>query len=165
MYKMFRKHFRRKSTKGNTTTATATNITTSTATATTHRTTPATSATDSLRMCGTRQRQKTTLRSWIDNCRSLKFACNLIALILILLVHKVSKKSIQTSNHHLRIPKATKCGCLLQLLDIDCVVSQKLRVVLTFRFGQLRSAQGNNHHDSLWESIDEGALNVTELSN
>ncbi|XP_060645747.1 protein serrate isoform X2 [Drosophila nasuta] len=89
MYKMFRKHFRRKSTKGNSTTATATTTYTTTRTAT--------ATEDSLRMCGTRQRQRprqrqtTALRSsLIDNCRSLKSACNLIALILILLVHKIS---------------------------------------------------------------------------
>lgn len=48
-------------------------------------------------MSAARQRQRQRLRSLIDDCRSLKSACNLIALILILLVHKVSKAPATTT--------------------------------------------------------------------
>lgn len=68
---MFRKHFRRKSTA---------------------ESTEETASADSLRMStkAATKRQRLRPRTLVD-CRSLKSACNLIALILILLVHKVSE--------------------------------------------------------------------------
>ncbi|KAH8232576.1 hypothetical protein KR032_009812 [Drosophila birchii] len=74
MYTMFRKHFRRKSTS---------------------ESGEETASEDSLRMSTKaatkrqRLRPRILLRPLVD-CRSLKSACNLIALILILLVHKIS---------------------------------------------------------------------------
>ncbi|XP_020812019.1 protein serrate [Drosophila serrata] len=75
MYTMFRKHFRRKSTS---------------------ESGEETASEDSLRMSTRaatkrqRLRPRTLLPSPLVDCRSLKSACNLIALILILLVHKIS---------------------------------------------------------------------------
>ncbi|XP_017144221.1 protein serrate isoform X2 [Drosophila miranda] len=96
MYTMFRKHFRRKSTESQPSSS-ATSLAEESAAA---------SSTDSLRMSTTtttttttqrqrqrqrpRQREFSALPSTISDCRSLKSACNLIALILILLVHKIS---------------------------------------------------------------------------
>ncbi|KAL7730301.1 hypothetical protein ACLKA6_016552 [Drosophila palustris] len=77
-------------------------------------------------MCGTRQRQTTTLRSWIDNCRSLKFACNLIALILILLVHKISA----AGNFELEILEISNTNSHL-LSGYCCGVPTELRATKT----------------------------------
>ncbi|EDV30429.1 uncharacterized protein Dana_GF22944 [Drosophila ananassae] len=94
MFRMFRKHFRRKSTS---TSGQSTAIAIATATSASAATSPATS--DSLRMSKKtmatkrqrpRHRELSALPSPISDCRSLKSACNLIALILILLVHKIS---------------------------------------------------------------------------
>ncbi|XP_030370346.1 protein serrate [Scaptodrosophila lebanonensis] len=98
MYKMLRKHFRRKSAAATTTTtieAAAATTTTNTTMSTRRRTTTTTTA--------------TATRTLIDNCRSLKSACNLIALILILLVHKINAAGnfeleileISNTNNHL----------------------------------------------------------------
>ncbi|EDW24017.1 GL23608 [Drosophila persimilis] len=101
MYTMFRKHFRRKSTASQPS---------SSATSLAEESAAAAASTDSLRMSTTtttttttttqrqrqrqrqrpRQREFSALPSTISDCRSLKSACNLIALILILLVHKIS---------------------------------------------------------------------------
>ncbi|XP_064548318.1 protein serrate [Drosophila montana] len=126
MYKMFRKHFRRKSTKGNTTTTTATTETT------TRTTTATTTTTGSLRMSASRQRQRqrprqtTALRSLIDDCRSLKSACNLIALILILLVHKISA----AGNFELEILEISNTNSHL-LSGYCCGVPTELRATKT----------------------------------
>ncbi|XP_034662158.1 protein serrate isoform X2 [Drosophila subobscura] len=102
MYTMFRKHFRRKSTASQpSASASASAPSQHSATSLAEESAePAAAAasTDSLRMSTTatrqrqrpRQREFSSLPSPISDCGSLKSACNLIALILILLVHKIS---------------------------------------------------------------------------
>ncbi|KAH8267892.1 hypothetical protein KR026_010302 [Drosophila bipectinata] len=87
MYKMFRKHFRRKSTSTSSGQTTATSAASSPATSDSLRMSKKTMATKRQRP---RHRELSALPSPISDCRSLKSACNLIALILILLVHKIS---------------------------------------------------------------------------
>ncbi|BFF92609.1 protein serrate [Drosophila madeirensis] len=100
MYTMFRKHFRRKSTASQPSASASAPSQHSATSLAEESAEPAaaTASTDSLRMSTTatrqrqrpRQREFSSLPSPISDCRSLKSACNLIALILILLVHKIS---------------------------------------------------------------------------
>uniref|UniRef100_A0A6P4ERX3 Delta-like protein n=1 Tax=Drosophila rhopaloa TaxID=1041015 RepID=A0A6P4ERX3_DRORH len=114
MYKMFRKHFRRKPTSFSA-----------------ESTIEATNTADSLRMSKTtatkRQRPRhrelkiAALPSPIRDCRSLKSACNLIALILILLVHKISAAGnfeleiLEISNTNSHLLNGYCCGMPAEL--------------------------------------------------
>ncbi|XP_044251538.1 protein serrate isoform X1 [Drosophila takahashii] len=116
MYKMFRKHFRRKPTTS------ATESTTIESTTTTFESLRMSKKTATKRQRPRHREPKiAALPSTIRDCRSLKSACNLIALILILLVHKISAAGnfeleiLEISNTNSHLLNGYCCGMPAEL--------------------------------------------------